>query len=447
MEEQEKKSISYIFQGECAVIDNSGHETTSGTTRMVLETENLLLSLPGTNARRLALRDILEITEDDYKVGLMLISGETVLLKYLGREYTEFVRLLWRLRSEVIIKDLLMHEPLQMADVTADYSISDLNGLKGSTGSCSLRLYETAIVVIFSKGEPLRIPFSDIRDNKVIDYQLEISTEWGDRYVFRQMGRDLEPFYLMLTELSHALLFKAQALVKGILPEVSPAQVQALANLLKEGRAASRREIEEVGSGAWAKIESYYEALSTNEAFKYLKTLGHADDICIGIKRGLSGEAINDYLWYMVPVYDVKASKPGNSIIMEAISEGEESRATYVFRITSRKEYPYFKDVQSLQVEVTRLLKTVNRALRAINFRREPIYATEVQLNQPRFQSYRYAIARIPELAKLRQLFIARVMHINQEQWQKDIRSILEFNVQTIEDSAVWRKADVTEGT
>ena len=77
-----------------------------------------------------------------------------------------------------------------------------------------------------------------------------------------------------------------------------------------------------------------------------------------------------------------------------------------------------------------------------INFRREPIYLTENQLESTEYTQYRFAIAKIPSLKTLRDQFVGRVIHASQEQWKTDVTSLLAFNTKSIDDNEKWSKGD-----
>ena len=77
-----------------------------------------------------------------------------------------------------------------------------------------------------------------------------------------------------------------------------------------------------------------------------------------------------------------------------------------------------------------------------INFRREPIYLTENQLESTEYTQYRFAIAKIPSLKTLRDQFVGRVIHASQEQWKTDVTSLLAFNAKSIDDNEKWSKGD-----
>jgi hypothetical protein len=142
----------------------------------------------------------------------------------------------------------------------------------------------------------------------------------------------------------------------------------------------------------------------------------------------------------MVPVYATDHRRPGNAVVMEAISGDGESRATYAFRLVSRQAYPTLKTLEALRAGAAGFLQTVNRALIAVNFRREPVYLSKEMLLRPQYARYRYSVAALPELRALRWLYVGRVMHVSPEQWQADLQSLLAFNTATTDDKTVWSK-------
>jgi len=95
-----------------------------------------------------------------------------------------------------------------------------------------------------------------------------------------------------------------------------------------------------------------------------------------------------------------------------------------------------------LAVELDRFVKSINSAMIQINFRREPIYLSENQLQSTEYTQYRFAIAKIPALGILRNLFVGRVIHSSLEQWKADAASLLAFNNKSLDDKEKWTKGD-----
>ncbi|MDW8034450.1 MAG: hypothetical protein RMI79_05945, partial [Nitrososphaerota archaeon] len=155
---------------------------------------------------------------------------------------------------------------------------------------------------------------------------------------------------------------------------------------------------------------------------------------------GLMGDLTGEYIWFLIPIYDMEKRGYGNAIAMEAAGEEGGGKATYFFRIVSRKEYLKYENIGELDKETDLLIRKINRCMIDINFRREPIYIPDDKLNEAAYAKYRTAIEKIPSLRFLRSIYIGRVMHFSAEQWRKDVMDLLRFNIETQDDSVKWKK-------
>ena len=76
----------------------------------------------------------------------------------------------------------------------------------------------------------------------------------------------------------------------------------------------------------------------------------------------------------------------------------------------------------------------------SINFRREPIFTSDDDLELPRNIKYWYSVQKLPTLRELRGRFVGRAIHVNKEQWQQAVKDLLSFNVSSKDDAAKWKK-------
>jgi hypothetical protein len=117
---------------------------------------------------------------------------------------------------------------------------------------------------------------------------------------------------------------------------------------------------------------------------------------------------------------------------MEATAMEGSGKATYFFKITDAEIYRKFKSQEELQVAVDKALKQLNRDLITVNFRREPIYLTDEQLNSTTYVAYQRAVSKVPALQELRRLFIGRVIHNSPEQWKEAVLQLLKSNANAV---------------
>jgi len=387
-------------------------------------------------------RSILDISEHDYRIEILLTSNEQLSIFNLGYRYEDFLRIMIKLRNELLLKDLLMNEKMRKSVAEAEFVYYGSAGDALQKGGCELRLYETALVVMPDKGELIRFPYSDLSGIDSQNYTLTINTETGEKLSLSQMGGQFDPFARALSEANAALQLKVNSLLMRLFPNADPSLIRRVARFMKEGRAARRVDIESVSPTLWKELEKKLGTVGVMEEYDFLKAMSQQEKICIGVKQSLLGDLTGEYVWFLIPIYSTNPSDPGNAVVMEASSQEGTGKATYFFRIVGRKEYKDFRNIDDLHREVDLFIKRMNRCMIDINFRREPIYLPAERLDEPKYERYRFALQKIPSLKVLRELFIGRVIHSTPEQWKGDVKDLLKFNVSTEDDSAKWSKGE-----
>lgn len=425
--------------------EQDGTEPAHGAGEGRLDEEALSIQPALGEALRFPLRDILRIWEGDYEVHLAFTSNEELVLRDLGYRYEDFLNHLSKQRNEVLLKDMLMDESVKVAGMGAHFVYLDESGQKVAEGQCEPRLYETGLVILPERGDPVRFPYGDIVDFSAEDYLLTISTEFAEKVVLSQMGRQFDSFCKAISEAMNALSLKVQSALKELLPQSDPAVIRRASRLMREGRAASKHDIEAISPQLWKQLESRLEAYGIKDTYDFLRSLSQEEQVCIGVKRGLMGDLTGEYVWFLIPIYSADPAKPGNAIAMEAASEENGGKATYFFRMVGRGEYSDLGGLKDMGERALPVIKKINRCMLAVNFRREPIYLPEEKLDDPRYSRYRFSIQRLPALQDLRRLLIGRVIHATPEQWKKDVADLLKFNTASSSDDDKWKKGKGAE--
>ena len=438
--EEEKPQILLECHLNYSLIDEKGVEVANKKAQARLDEENLLISPEFGEALLFSYRDILEVCEGDYKVNLMLGLKEKLILSGLGYHYEDFVRVLCKLRSELLLKDMLVKEKVIKSGVKAEFIFVSPDRSEKQKGICEPRLYETALAIIPDKAEPLRFPYCDILDISEGDYSVIITIETQEKIILSKMGKELDPFKKSLSDAMNEISLKTQMFLKELVPMVNPSALRKVASLMRDGKAARKSDIDSILPELWQRLEKKLEAAGFKEEYDFLKSLSVKEKLCIGFKKGLMGGTASEYIWFLIPLYSTDSSQPGNAVAIEAASEDESGKATYFFRMVERKDYPNFKNIDDLHREADNFIKMINRCMLTINFRREPIYLSDEKLEETQCSKYKFAIKKIPELQTLRNLFIGRIIHSTDEQWKKDALDLLKFNVGTTDDNEKWKK-------
>jgi hypothetical protein len=453
--------------------DDQSNIKKEGEARTALDEQYLTLAVMFGEPMLFAYTDIIGISDYDYKIDLFLTSKEKLNLWGLGYQYEDFLFQLFKLRNELTLKYLLMEESLLQGGFEAQYTQYDLKGQTNQTGNCEIRLYDNALVILPQKSDPIRLPYCYVTNLNKQDYKITVTNEFLEKIELNRLGQNFDPLAKALSDAINKMILRTQQTIKQLIPEATPITINKLANLMKDGRAAKRKEIEELSPDFWRRLAKRIDEAGISAEYEFLNSLSAKDQVCVGIKRGLMGDLTGIYTWMLFPLFNPGTDRLSNTIALEAFNtpENEEkskeqktensyseteqensqppdeapkpatTMATYFFRAIGRREYSQNKD-EDLTNSLDSFMKNINRSMIEINFRREPIYLTDDQLESTEYTQYRFAVAKIPSLKTLRNQFIGRVIHASQEQWKTDVTSLLAFNTKSIDDSEKWSKGD-----
>ncbi len=410
-----------------------------GNAQVSLDEENIIIAPKFSEALKVHFRDILTISEKSYKISMFFISGGSVIISKLAYQHDDFLRILKNLRNQLFLKDMLMNDSLKKSGLTATLEHLSNDGKSLYKGKCEPRLYETSLIIIFDELSPMRLPHCDIVDIKAEDFMLVIKTEFNGMFIFSKMGKKYDSFIHAFSEQINELSIETQTALKDFLPKLSPLVIRQAARFMKDGKAAKRSDLEKASPTIWVELEKKINRLGVKDEYEFLKSFAQEEKMSIGIKRGLLGDLTGEYIWFLIPMYNIDTTILGNAVAMEAISSEGGGKATYFFKILNREDYKKIKNIEDLDNLVDDYIQTINSCMLAINFRREPIYLADEKLDDPMYEKYKVAVARIPELRILRKLFIGRVIHSSFKQWKEDVNDLLKFNV-TSKDEEKWEK-------
>ncbi len=392
--------------------------------KIILEQESFSIFPENWGTYLFSYREVIDVIPEDYQLKLSLNKGQELIISQLGYQYEDFIRIFIKLRNEMILKDLLFQETLKKSGLEADFLYLDESGLEKQKGKAEFKFYQTSLVILPERGELMKILFSDILGTKTDNFQIEITIEKVGKVIISKLGEKFDLFKETLQSCLNEIVLNVQNFIKGIWPEIDFSILNKISSLIKEGKAIKRGEIETMAPEFWERFEKALTRTEVKEEYEFLKSIGEQEKIYLGFKKGLMGELTGDYLWFFIPIYSQDKSKLGNAIAFETTGEKETGRATYFFRILGRNEYKT-ADKAQIDNQIDDLISKINLGLLAINFRREPIYLPEEKLEEPDYAKYRFSMAKIPEIKLMRELFIGRVIHRDNEQWQKGVTDLL----------------------
>jgi hypothetical protein len=442
-EEKEKRVVVFETSLDYSLRDKNGNDEETGKAVVQLDEKALSLFPKFNEAIISSFRDIIQISESDYRISLNLPSKKKLILFNIGYQYENFLRIFSRLRNEIILKDILVSGTPKKSGIKGEFFYFNESGQESAKGKCEIRLYATALVIMPEKGEFIRISYGDLSEIKEEDYRITLLTDFNEKIIISKIGENFSPLAKAFSERMNKLSLKMQSLLKDMLPNADPLLIREIARVLKEGRAVQKQIIDSISPDIWPELEKKLEEMGgIKEEYNFLKSLGQKEKISIGLKRGLMGDLTGEYVWFLIPIYSTNPKERGNVIAMEAGTGAQGGRATYFFRIFPREEYRNLKEIKIMHQGTDKLIKKINRAMVEINFRREPIYLSDEKLEEPGYAKYKFAVQKMTALRTLRLLFIGRVIHTSPEQWTEDVNGLLDFNITSKNDSDKWIKGE-----
>ena len=415
----------------------SADSKTIKDTLAILDERALTLKPGKLQSKSIPYFKILKIDDEDYSVVLKDISGETIKLTQIGYEYENFLLNLYKNRGEQLLRYTLMDEKNLAKDIAAHFAYTDEEG-NYLDGACEARIYESAIVILPKKADPIRIPLCYIQNHVLEDYVTKIESSFGEQITLTMMGEKTDYLTRVLSKAMKDMYDRATNILNEAAPGVSQGKIMEAARILGDGIAASKKQLETISPELWRCLENMIKQTDIGEEYTHLAGRNESD-VWIGLKRGLMGERTGSYVWFIVPIYDLNPAKPGNAVVLEATSSEEVGRATYLFRMMDRPAYNSGLGIEEMKEAASSFIRKANRCMIEINFRREPIYLAMERLNQPEYEQYLYAANKLKPLQFLRERYIGRVAHTTIEQWKNNLGEFLKFNVESQSDSDKWR--------
>ena len=319
MEEEKKKEKLFGIKAPFQYFSSDLDKIAEGEAAVAINTEEIIILQQFKDPYIIKLIDIIEINPVDYKVYIPLSPNGRLIISELGYEYENFLRILKDARNAILAKYLLMEEKVIRKNIKGEYSYSEAQGTAAESGNCNIAVYETGISILPENGKILRIAYCEITDISEGDYRVTITSESGQRLELSKMGYEFDSFKKTLSETINALDLFAQNLVMQLDPSLDTLTTIKIARLLRDGKAAMKKDIEKYSTRVWQSLEKKIEKAGIAPEYNYLKSVSHENQIAIGLKQGLMGSMTSDYIWFLMPIYGNDPKKPGNAIAMEAV--------------------------------------------------------------------------------------------------------------------------------
>jgi hypothetical protein len=430
-----------LAKGYYAAQTAAGQTLSSGQCEVEANQAGLTLSPPADAPLRFPYEQIVSLTSADYRIAIALEDGTAVELSQLGAMFGDLLRQMRDNRNEIWERGLLLHGVNRVDAFPCEVLLAD------GPGNAELRIYEDRLSVLPDRGDPFGLPFAFVQQATLDEgsYRVTVAPSSGEGLVVGKLKQRTTELVGLLNDLLAASRNRTVSVLADYLPELPALKLQALARLMGDGVAARREDIEAIDSTVWGQLEKVVAGTAElAETYRFLAAMASTPDVAIGLKQirrsedeaqaegeeeeagpadkqkemseqpaTPTGESAAEeseksplVTWFFCPI-PAGSSAQSNLIAQEITSEA--GHATYFFRVVPGADWK-------------EALGQLNRAMLALDFRRQPIFRSEDELGRDPFA---FAMRHLPHLRALRASFAGRAIHTSPEGWKASVETTL----------------------
>jgi hypothetical protein len=220
--------------------------------------------------------DIVEISEPEpYAVRLALADGSVLDLLRLGAMRTQVLAELADARATGVTATLLLDGVGQPATFTGTVDGTD----------AELRLYDDALVVLPARGDAEKVPYPFVRDVTTSGYHIHVEVAGRPALELFRLARRTTEFVDLLQARCRATAGRTSAFLGVLLPGLGAIALRSVADLLRDGLAASRADLDRIDATVWPALAA---AAARPDRVACLRVLEALGPVWIGFKQLVS---------------------------------------------------------------------------------------------------------------------------------------------------------------
>jgi hypothetical protein len=437
------------FTGKFQQLTSNGSITQEGVCRVQFDSQTFTM-VPDFRAPIVCdLGDLDAVVAADYEIRLPLYNGSVVLLRQFGKAYETLCHDLLETYRKRTLQCLLLEDLKEIARFDGNFELA-VAATAPRSGVAEFRLFKSNLAVLPVASQGFQWRLDDV-DSVTFDPETYQVTLRAGQDVLKagKLAKRTEEFAASTNDAISVLAAQSAQALHSAFPFLAPDQLQKTAALLREGHSASVARLTAIhpkfATGLAANavdhdLKPYYDYLLARTAkdslfagFKLIRQEdsgeGETEDVgaapFAGSDRGatdMDSGGPETLYWFYFPIADKNGL--ANLVAWEASSKG--GRATYFFRLVDPAHEAELADPARSSATLEAALRSLDRVLAMLNFRRRPIYLSDDELERdPKFHRYAIAARRIPELREVRAAFVGRAVHSSLEAWQNQVKAIL----------------------
>ena len=398
-----KTAIEYTAQASSTIV--------SGEVRLTLDDDGLTVTALFDTAK-IAFSEINALEITNYVITVKADSGD-YFFSHMGNWCLPFYEALSDTYNKAVLRSLFINEK-PIITAKGDYNYIE-SGVSNS-GATAIHVYENNVAILPPDVSARRVPLCFVTGMDKGNYELTLSLDTGERYTYAKLGYDTAPFADAVERQIRKLREDSIVAVLDIDPTLTTAQASQIAKLMPRGAAVSFGRLTGLAPSFAAAL---IDKIDDTRAAEYYNTLCELNDplsIWVGFRKN---DTANDTSIESGFVLDqnISESKDSDAYLIWLIAPSPDGR----FAVVEFAEADSATFVYDTDGDFDSFAKKINRALEAIDFKREVIRLSDLELRKPENADYYMAAKRTSALQLVRSKFVGRVIHSSPVSWKRKL--------------------------
>jgi hypothetical protein len=413
------------YSGKFQYLDAAGSALSQGPCQFRFDKETAILTPGSGTPIAFDLGDVDRAVKHDWDFELTLFTGRRIQLRQFGAAFStmsEELLAAWRDRTAHC---LLLEDLEEVARYTATAGLNGAAVVNALAAPAEIRLYKSNIAVLPLDGPPIQWRLAEVDAVSFDDSTYTVTLESaGERMAIAKLAKKTDEFRGNLDGVLGDLRTHEAEALHNTFPFLDPDQLQQLIQKMPEGRSVPLSALPAIH----AKLPDALIAHAVDEPlrpyFDALRKWAVGDGVMTGFK--------------FIRPDEVKAGEENEQSETEAAAPGadgsEDKQALFFWfffplaggrvaweATTGSGRATYFFDAPP---PTDQAIAHLTRGLALINFRREPVYLSDVSLEQERrYRRYAIGCRKLPDLRTLRAAFRGRAIHASLETWTAQVEA------------------------
>jgi len=434
---QTKSAMEYVAQATSPIVN--------GEVKLTIN-DNALTVVALFDVIEVAFAEINTLDLTNYTITVKADSGDYIFSR-MGSLCQPFYDTLCDVYNKAVLRSLFIKNSTPILTAKGEYRYNE-NGENKSIQAVPIYIYENNVTALPPNLSARRVPLCFITAVERGNYELTLRLDTGETYTYAKIGYDTNIFAETVEAQLRKLREKSLVAIKEVDPALTTVQASQIAKIMPQGVAVFIGKLAEIAPSFKEALENKIAASRANKSYTILKELCDPAQILVGFRKNENQPDIDNMLSNVMVegVNNISHVSNSESVTFElsnGLTDGDIERGEtkilsidpYLLWIIAPSPDGQFATVEFAEADSATFVyrtggdfalfaRQINRALEAIDFKREVIRMSDKELQKPENVNYYMAAKRTVALQFVRSNFVGRIIHSNMENWKQKLTEL-----------------------